>query len=93
MVGSASLAGSPTVSDPPYYRRIVDDIRARIARGEWPSGTKLPSTAELVLFYQGHFSSSTLSRITVRRAVDILIENGELRGQQGLGVFVADSSD
>lgn len=89
MVGSARLAGSPTVSDPPYYRRIVDDLRARIGRGEWPPGGQLPSTRELVEHYRRFYDYPRLSTLTVRRAIEMLIESGEVRGQQGVGVFVA----
>ena len=92
MVGSARLAGSPSVSDPPYYRRIVDDLRARIARGEWGPGDRLPSTRELVEHYRRFYGYARLSTLTVRRAVEMLIESGELRGQQGVGVFVPDRS-
>lgn len=72
----------------PFYRRIAADVRARVASGEWPPGHKLPSTAELVDFYKVQFGSATLAPSTVRHAVGLLIELGELRGQQGLGVFV-----
>jgi len=91
-MGSTGLAGSITLSDPPYYRRIHDDIRARIASGDWPPGSKLPSTRELVEYYQHQLAYPNLSRLTVRRAVDMLIESGELRGQQGVGVFVAEGA-
>lgn len=74
----------------PFYRRIIADIRARIARGEWAPGTKLPSTQELVEFYKAALPADTLAPSTVRHAVSLLIEVGELRGQQGLGVFVPD---
>ncbi|WP_243704827.1 GntR family transcriptional regulator [Micromonospora sp. KC723] len=49
-------------------------------------GDKLPSTRELADQYE-------TSPVTVRKAVDILIESGELLGRQGLGVFVARESD
>jgi GntR family transcriptional regulator len=88
---SSGLAGSVAVSDPPYYRRIMDDVRIRIARGEWPPGSKLPSTRELVDRYRLAFGRPDLSRLTIRRAIDNLIETGELRGQQGVGVFVAEA--
>lgn len=87
-MGSTGLAGSVIVSDQPYYRRVQDDLRARIARGEWPSGSKLPSTRELVEHYRSALGLPTLSRLTIRRAIENLIEAGELRGQQGVGVFV-----
>jgi GntR family transcriptional regulator len=91
-MGSAGLAGSNTLSKP-FYRQIQDDLRARIATGEWPPGTRLPSTRELVAFYQTKLRSKTLAIETVRRAVSLLIETGELRGQQGLGVFVPDGPE
>lgn len=74
----------------PFYRRIVGDVRTRIASGEWPPGHKLPSTAELVDLYKAQLGSATLAPSTIRHAIGLLIELGELRGQQGLGVFVAD---
>jgi GntR family transcriptional regulator len=73
----------------PYYRRVIADIRARIASGEWPPGHKLPTNMELRDFYRALFESPTLANATVQGAVRILQESGELRGQQGLGVFVA----
>ena len=72
----------------PFYRRIIADIRSRVAAGEWPPGTRLPSTRELVARYRTLYDSPTLTHTTVRHAVSLLIEMGELRGQQGLGVYV-----
>jgi GntR family transcriptional regulator len=68
----------------PHYRRIINDIRRRVAEGEWPPGHKLPSTKELADLYQ------VGSQSTVRQAITILIETGELYGHQGLGVFVSE---
>ncbi|MEU0549540.1 winged helix-turn-helix domain-containing protein [Micromonospora sp. NPDC005979] len=68
----------------PHYRRIIADIRRRIAGGEWPPGHKLPSTKELAELY------NVGSQSTVRQSITILIETGELYGHQGLGVFVAE---
>ena len=89
MVQSAGLAGS-TVMIESYRRRILADIRARIASGEWLPGAQLPSTRELVAYYRHVYGTSRLATSTVRHAVSVLIETGELRGQQGLGVFVAE---
>ncbi|WP_326550341.1 winged helix-turn-helix domain-containing protein [Micromonospora sp. NBC_01813] len=72
----------PTRQFEPHYRRIIADIRQRIASGEWPPGHRLPSTRELADLYQ------VRSQSTVRQAITILIETGELYGHQGLGVFV-----
>ncbi|WP_233604501.1 GntR family transcriptional regulator [Micromonospora sp. HM5-17] len=66
----------------PLWRSIRDDLRAQINVGLLKPGQKLPTTRELMAQY------STTSP-TVRRAVDSMIEAGELVGRQGLGVFVA----
>ncbi len=88
---STGLAGSNTMSEP-FYRRIMADIRARIASGEWPPGSPLPSTRELADFYRSTLDSPTLTHSTVRHAITLLIEIGELRGQQGLAVYVEGSA-
>lgn len=49
-------------------------------------GEKIPTTQKLMEQY-------STSSATVRRAVDSMIESGELVGKQGLGVFVADASE
>lgn len=67
----------------PLWRSIRDDLRARIAAGLLNPGDKIPTTRELMA---AHSTTSA----TVRRAVDSMIESGELIGRQGLGVFVAD---
>lgn len=86
-MGSARLAGSATMSEP-FYRRIITDLRARIANGEFAPGDKLPSTRDLVAYYREHLPAENLNPATVRHAISLLIELGELRGQQGLGVYV-----
>lgn len=79
---STGLAGSVAVpAYVPHYQFIIDDITARIASGALPPGAKLGSTPELAVEY--HVSPGT-----VRRAVELLIDRGTLRGHQGLGVFV-----
>ena len=77
----------------PFSRRIRVDIQARIASREWPPGTRLPSTREMVAHYRAKFGSTTLTHSTVRHAISLMIEAGELRGQQGIGVFVEETRD
>lgn len=67
----------------PHYRRIMRDIRERIASGELKPGDRLPSTAELAEQY-------AVSPPTVRQAITLLAETGELVGHQGLSVRVAE---
>lgn len=73
---------------PAFYRQIMDDIRDRIAAGEWAPGDPLPSTRELTDYYKERIGAR--SPATIRQAITILIESGVLRGQQGLAVYVAD---
>lgn len=70
----------------PMWRQVQEDIQRRIAAGLLKPGEKLPSTAQMAEQYD-------TSPGTVRKAVDILIAIGVLRGHQGLGVFVAGSQE
>lgn len=94
MVEYAGLPGS-TVTMPadfePLYRRVIADIRHKIATGQLSPGDKLPSTQALLDEYRQRFNVRSPS--TIRQAITILIETGELRGHQGLGVYVRDDPD
>lgn len=68
----------------PLWRQLRDDLRAKIRAGIYPPGGKLPSTRELADEYE-------TSHVTVRRAVDSMIERDELVGRTGIGVFVAEA--
>lgn len=70
----------------PLWRSIRDDLRAGIKAGLLKPGEKIPTTQQLMAQY-------STSSATVRRAVDSMIESGELVGRQGIGVFVADTSE
>ncbi|MFV2098620.1 GntR family transcriptional regulator [Micromonospora sp. LOL_013] len=67
----------------PLWRQIRDDLRAKIRAGIYPPGSKLPSVRLLADEYD-------TSHMTVRRAVDSMIELDELVGRTGIGVFVAE---
>jgi len=67
----------------PLWRQIREDLRARIKAGIHPAGSKLPAVRLLAEEYE-------TSHVTVRRALDTMIESGELVGRQGIGVFVSD---
>ncbi|ROT31800.1 GntR family transcriptional regulator [Micromonospora sp. HM5-17] len=70
----------------PLWRQIRDDLRAKIRAGIYPPGSKLPSVRLLAEEYD-------TSHMTVRRAVDSMIELGELVGRMGIGIFVAEDQD
>lgn len=66
----------------PRYRRIAEDLRRRVAAGEFAPGGMLPSEAELSRAYDA-------SRVTVRRALLLLRGEGIIDARRGLGWFVA----
>ena len=64
------------------YQQIADELRARLAAGEYAPGRLLPSEAELS-------SEFDASRVTVRRALELLRESGLVDARQGFGWFGA----
>ena len=64
------------------YRAIADDLRERVAAGEFAAGRLLPSEAALSAAYDA-------SRVTVRKALELLRSEGLLDSRQGFGWFVA----
>jgi len=64
------------------YREIADDLRRRVEAGDFVAGRLLPSEAELGAGYDA-------SRVTVRRALELLRDEGLLDARQGFGWFVA----
>lgn len=66
---------------PPKYAQIVQAIRQRIASGEYPPGSTLPSESQLIKEFG-------VSRPTVVRALQTLQLRGEIDRQHGRGSFV-----
>ncbi len=66
----------------PLYRQLMQRIRADIASGLYPVHSRIPSEAELGATYQ-------VSRVTVRKALAGLTEEGLLHRKQGKGTFVS----
>lgn len=64
------------------YRDIAQDIKTRIAAGEFAPGDQLPPIAEL----QAHYRVPGLN--TIRQAQQLLVDAGMLETRQGVGVFV-----
>jgi GntR family transcriptional regulator len=65
----------------PRYYRLKEILEKRIQSGEFSPGEQFPTDEKLCDEYH-------LSRGTVRRAVDMLVEEGRLRREQGRGTFV-----
>lgn len=65
----------------PLYQQLMEDIKFSIENGKYRYDDKIPTEPELS-------SSYGVSRITVRRAVDELCNEGYLIKKQGKGTFV-----
>ena len=70
----------------PMYQQVIDQITAKVAAGDWPPGTALPSIRELA-------SASQVSVITVKRAYHELERAGVIVTRHGKGSLVADSTE
>ncbi|WP_027108843.1 GntR family transcriptional regulator [Lacticigenium naphthae] len=66
----------------PVYIRIHNDIRNRIESHKWEVGDKIPSERDLAIDFG-------VSRMTVRQAVQSLVEEGILERKVGSGTFVS----
>lgn len=71
-------------ADPrPMYLQILEQIRRRIAVGDWRPGQEIPSIRALA-------AATRVSVITVKRAFLELEHEGLIVTRQGRGTFVAD---
>lgn len=68
------------------YLQIMEQIRHRIAIGDWEAGRELPSIRGLAVELQ-------VSVITVKRAYLELERDGVIVTRQGKGSFVAESAE
>ena len=66
----------------PAYLQLADLIQEKIATNEYSLGSKIPSERELSEVFG-------ISRMTVRKAIEVLIEKGMLTRLQGKGTFVS----
>lgn len=65
----------------PAYAHIVGSVSERIARGEYRPGDQLPSESQ----FCAEFS---VSPMTLRRAINMLVDRGLVTTAQGRGTFV-----
>ncbi len=65
----------------PLWTSIAATLRREIAQGLWRAGARLPSEAQLATRFD-------VNRHTVRRALQVLAEEGLVQSRQGAGVFV-----
>jgi len=67
----------------PMYLQILEQIRARVAAGDWPPGKELPSIRALA-------AALNVSVITIKRAYLDLESEGVIVTRHGKGSFVAE---
>ncbi|MER5914936.1 GntR family transcriptional regulator [Streptomyces sp. NPDC001982] len=69
----------------PPYRQIAADLREQIESGAIPVGRRIPSLVELEATYG-------VARDTLRKAVQVLKDEGLVETVSGMGVFVVDKA-
>jgi GntR family transcriptional regulator len=70
------------LAEPPPHQQVADDLRRRLASGEWAVGDRLPSRAQLAAHYQ-------VGANVLQKAQERLITEGLLEGRAGSGTYVA----
>lgn len=66
----------------PKYKEIVNYITRKVADGEWREEQKIPSEIELS-------KAMSASRMTVRKAIDQLVEKNILYRKPSVGTFIS----
>jgi len=66
----------------PIYIQIHNQLRTMIQEGHWKVGDRIPSERDLAVQFD-------VSRMTVRQAVQTLVEEGVLERRVGAGTFVS----
>ncbi|MDR1793787.1 MAG: GntR family transcriptional regulator [Erysipelotrichaceae bacterium] len=67
----------------PMYQQLAESIRLKIVSGEYPLHYRLPSEREMQKRYG-------LNRLTIRKALDVLIRQGYVETRWGSGTYVRD---
>ena len=67
----------------PLYMQIAEDIKSKIERKELEANARIPTDLELSEAYG-------VSRITIRKALELLVEDEILVRRQRIGTFVSD---
>jgi len=65
----------------PKYHQLAGILRKKIVDGEWPPQSPIPSERQLEMIY-------SVSRPTIRQAIELLIHEGYLYREHGKGTFV-----
>lgn len=65
----------------PAYRIVYEDLKKKITNEEYKKGELLPNESQLDEIYN-------VSRTTVRKAIQMLVEDGYIKVKQGFGTIV-----
>ncbi|MBH9553642.1 GntR family transcriptional regulator [Inhella gelatinilytica] len=71
-----------TGSTEPIYRQLMDQVRRRVAAGQWQAGQELPSVRELA-------AALAVNPMTISKAYSLLEAEGLLERRRGLGMVIA----
>jgi GntR family transcriptional regulator len=66
------------------YLQIIEQVRHKVAVGDWPAGSEIPSIRQLA-------AELSVSVITIKRAYQELEREGVILTQQGRGSIVSHS--
>ena len=83
MAASVTLALDPSRKDDPLYQQVQHAIAEHIAAGRLEPGQQLPSERRLCARFG-------ISRVTARRALAALVDEGLIEASPGKGWFVSD---
>ena len=70
----------------PLYKQLYHQLREQIEAGDYQVGEKLPSVRELA-------ANCGISRLTARKAIELLEQDGCVHVQHGRGIFVVPSEE
>lgn len=65
----------------PPYRQIAAQLRAAIADGTWPAGSRLPGVITIM-------QETGVAALTARKALHVLVGEGYAHIQPGMGTYV-----
>jgi GntR family transcriptional regulator len=77
-----TLFSISTGSAEPIYRQLVEQVRRRVAAGQWQAGLEIPSVRELA-------QALAVNPNTVSKAFSLLEAQGVLERRRGLSMVVA----
>jgi len=79
------MAGFAVEHDSPLsvWGQVQRDLRHRIDSGAFKAGERIPAEVELTTYYG-------VSRVTIRRSIRALTDDGYLRTKRGSGTYVTD---